>query len=375
LLALALVAGCAAERDPRTPASPGSAPGATPGAAPGSIAPSAGPTIPPSTTQPTAVALVPGEPEVIASGLGVPWGLAFLPGGNALVAERDSGRILEIQPDGATVEIGRIEDLGGGGEGGLLGLAMEPGGDRIYAYYDTGSESRIVRFRPGEAPEVVVDGITATPFHTGGRIAFGPDAKLYAAVGDAQDGAAAQDPASPAGKILRFDPDGAIPADNPDPASPVWALGLRNVEGLAWDAAGRLWATEFGEAAADELNLIEPGANYGWPHVEGSGGAPRFVDPVVTWTPDVASPSGLAFAHGSLWVAALRGARLWRVGVAPDGTLATPEPLLVGAFGRLRTVEPAPDGSLWIATSNRDGRGVAAPDDDRIIRVPMVPPP
>jgi glucose/arabinose dehydrogenase len=314
-----------------------------------------------------------GAPEVVATGLAVPWGLDFLPTGAALVTERESGRVLRLVPGEAPEEVAIVEAAVTGGEGGLLGLAVSPtyADDRlIYVMYSTETESRIVRLRRGRDPEVVLGGIPGNPFHTGGRIAFGPDGLLYAAVGDATVAANAQDPASLAGKILRLEPDGSVPPDNPDPGSPVWSLGHRNVEGLAWDAAGRLWATEFGEAAWDEINRIEPGANYGWPDVEGEGGGARFVDPAVTWTTAEASPAGLAFAHGSLYAAALRGERLWRVPVEVDGGLGGPESLLEDEFGRLRTVELAPDGWLWLATSNRDGRGEPGPDDDRIVRFP-----
>ncbi len=311
--------------------------------------------------------------EVVARNLEVPWGLGFTPNGDALVTERETGRILRIRAGQDPVEVARIDEAVAVGEGGLLGLAVSPDhatDGLVYVFYNTGTESRIARFRIGEAPEVVVSRITADQFHTGGRIAFGPDGRLYATVGDATDGKNAQDPSSTAGKILRYEPDGSIPTDNPDPESAVWSLGHRNVEGLTWDAGGRLWATEFGEAAIDELNLIEPRGNYGWPQYEGPGDVPGFVDPLVTWTPARASPAGIAFAEGALWIAALRGERLWMVPLL-DGEPGTPVSLLEGRFGRLRTVELAPDGSLWLATSNRDGRGGPVPDDDRLIRIPL----
>ena len=315
--------------------------------------------------------------EIVASNLEVPWGLDFTPDGDALVSERETGRVLRIRAGQAPVEVARIDDAVAVGEGGLLGLAVSPGhatDGLVYVFYNTGTESRIARFSLGEAAEVVVSGITAEQFHTGGRIAFGPDGRLYATVGDATDGDNAQDPSSLAGKILRYEADGSIPADNPDPASAVWSLGHRNLEGLAWDAEGRLWATEFGEAALDELNLIEPGGNYGWPRFEGPGNDAEFIDPLVTWTPERASPAGIAFAEGGLWIAALRGERMWMVPLV-DGVPGTPVSLLEGRFGRLRTVELAPDGSLWLATSNRDGRGEPVPDDDRLIRIPLAPAP
>jgi glucose/arabinose dehydrogenase len=308
--------------------------------------------------------------EVVATGLEVPWGLAFEADGTALVSERETGRILRVSRDAEPVEVSRIDDLPSTGEGGLLGIAVHPV-EGVYAYYDTGSESRIVRLEPGQGPAIILAGIPASPFHTGGRMAFGPDGRLYASVGDAQEGALAQDPGSLAGKIVRLEPDGSIPADNPDPGSPTWASGFRNVEGLAWDGAGRLWATEFGESAFDELNLVERGGNYGWPLHEGPGGDPRFVDPLQTWLPAEASPAGLAFANGSLWIAALRGERLWQVPLGATGRPADPVPWLEGVYGRLRTVELAPEGSLWLATSNRDGRGEPSTADDRLIRIPF----
>jgi glucose/arabinose dehydrogenase len=153
----------------------------------------------------------------------------------------------------------------------------------------------------------------------------------------------------------------------------VWSFGHRNVQGLAFDEAGRLWASEFGQNTFDEINRIEAGGNYGWPTVEGGGGAPRFRDPLLTWTTAEASPSGMAYARGSLWVAGLRGERLWRVGLDGTGGVRDAEPLLTRRFGRLRHVALSPDGqSLWVLTSNRDGRGDPTSDDDRVLRFPLV---
>jgi glucose/arabinose dehydrogenase len=215
---------------------------------------------------------------------------------------------------------------------------------------------------------VLLAGIPSAAIHNGGRIAFGPDGMLYAGTGDAADGANAQDPASLGGKVLRLRPDGGVPDDNPFPGSPVWSLGHRNVQGLAWDAEGRLFATEFGQNRVDEVNLIERGGNYGWPEVEGTGGGGRFRDPLVTWPVSEASPSGAAIARGTIFIGALRGEALLRA--ALDGARARKRaPLLRGRHGRIRTVARAPDGSLWIATSNRDGRGSPRDGDDRIVRV------
>ena len=178
----------------------------------------------------------------------------------------------------------------------------------------------------------------------------------------------AQDPNSLGGKILRIDQDGKAPKDNPTKGSPVWTTGHRNVQGLAFDDDGNLWASEFGAQTYDELNLIERGRNYGWPIFEGKGGDAAFADPQVQWATDDASPSGLAFLDGRLWLGALRGERLWRVDVT--GAKADAEKgFLVGDYGRLRTVVAAPDGNLWVTTSNRDGRGDPASNDDRILLV------
>lgn len=316
----------------------------------------------------------------VAEGLEVPWGLTFLPGGDALVSERDSARVLRVSPDGTTTELGTVPGVVARGEGGLLGLAVSPtfAEDRLlYAYRTTDEGNQVVRMpleqgRIG-SPEVVLDGIESSPIHNGGRIAFGPDGFLYVGTGDASQEELAQDVDSLNGKILRITADGEPAPGNPFEGSPVWSLGHRNVEGLAWDAQGRLWASEFGASTADELNLIEKGGNYGWPLVEGVAGDDRFIDPVRTWSPQEASPAGVAVAGDAVYIAALRGARLWQVPVASSNAGDAGEPVdhLTGEYGRLRSVEVAPDGALWLTTSNRDGRGDPEPSDDRILRLEL----
>ncbi len=310
----------------------------------------------------------------VASGLEVPWGLAFLPRGGALVSERDSGQILRLDGRGSATPVATIGDIDAAGEGGLLGLALEPGVDPgwLYAYYTGLQDNRIVRMTwDGStlgAPEPVLTGIPKNVFHDGGRIAFGPDGMLYVATGDAGDESSAQDPESLAGKVLRITPDGDVPDDNPFPGSPVFTLGHRNVQGLAFDGEGRLWASEFGAKDADELNLLTAGGNYGWPEVEGMGSDPAFINPVTTWEPtSTASPSGITVLDDTVYVASLRGERLWQVPLSgPDQYRAAAVPL--PDLGRLRTVATTPDGrSLWLATSNRDGRGDPAAKDDRIV--------
>lgn len=327
----------------------------------------------------TTEVLRPGRPQVLVRGLAAPWGLAFLPGGDALVSERDTARLLRVSPTGGVRALGRLAGVDSGGEGGLLGIAVAPTFGRdglVYAYYTTATDNRIVRFRLDgglDRPEPILTGIPVSGIHNGGRLVFGPDGMLYAGTGDASTRGRSQDPASLGGKILRMTPTGKPPADNPAPGSLVFSRGHRNVQGLAFDSAGRLFASEFGQDRFDEVNRIVAGGNYGWPEVEGAGGEPRFRDPLVTWATDESSPSGAAIAGGALYVAALKGQRLWRIPLDGRGDLGRPEPLFVGEFGRLRHVALAPDGSLWVLTSNRDGRGDPVEDDDRIIRVPLVP--
>jgi glucose/arabinose dehydrogenase len=313
--------------------------------------------------------------QVIVTGLQVPWGVAFLPDGSALVSERTTGRIVRVPAGGGAAQpVMQVPGVDtNAGEGGLLGLAVSPAYARdqlVYAYFTSAQDNRVVRFRLGGRSQPILTGLDRNAIHDGGRIAFGPDGMLYVGTGDAGNGPVAQDPESLNGKILRLRPDGGIPDDNPFHGSPVWSVGHRNVQGLAWDRAGRLWEVEFGQDRFDEVNLIRPGRNYGWPQVEGKGdtNGGRFTNPLVTWPTTEASPSGAAVAGGALYVGALRGERLWRVPL--DGAKAgTPQALLDGRFGRLRTVAVAPDGALWVTTSNRDGRGAPAGDDDRIIRV------
>ncbi len=328
----------------------------------------------PASTGPVPSAGPTGTPQVgvVAGHLEVPWGVAFLPGGDALVAERPTGRILRVTPAGAVSEVQRLAEVRDTGEGGLLGLAVSPGyhaDGLVYAYFTGEQDNRIVRFRLGGRPQPILTGIRKAANHDGGRIAFGPDGMLYAGVGDAAERDLAQDRSALNGKILRMTPEGRPAPGNPFPGSLVYSYGHRNVQGLAWDSAGRLYASEFGQNRFDELNLIQAGHNYGWPVVEGVGHDARFTEPLVTWPTDEASPSGIAIIGDQLFMAALRGERLWRVRLDGAGGAGSPVALLAGAYGRLRTVVQAPDGSLWVTTSNRDGRGTPTEDDDRILRL------
>ena len=329
----------------------------------------------PRTTSSTP-ARAPGR-KTIATGLEVPWGVAFLPGGDALVAERTTGRVLRVPEDGgAEREVMRLPGVDGdsGGEGGLLGLAISPRyaqDERVFAYYTTEEDNRIVSFSLGGRVEPVLTGLKNGVIHNGGKIAFGPDGKLYAGVGEVGDDELAQDRSAREGKILRLNPDGSVPRDNPFPGSPVWSLGHRNVQGFDWDSAGRMWASEFGQDELDEVNLIEKGRNYGWPEREGKGSTDggKYTNPKETWSTSEASPSGAAILGSTLYLGALRGEAVLRVRLSGRGTDKL-SPLLEGKLGRVRGVAEAPDGSLWVWTSNRDGRGSPRKGDDRIVRVP-----
>ncbi|MCA0251432.1 MAG: PQQ-dependent sugar dehydrogenase [Actinobacteria bacterium] len=312
------------------------------------------------------------DDPIIATDLEAPWSIVFYRG-TALVSERDAGRIVEIGANRAVREVGRIEAAEAGGEGGLLGLTVHD--SWLYAYYTTADDNRVERFElrgdPGSLSlgpgQVILDGLPSARNHNGGRIAFGPDQLLYVTVGDAGDRASAQDLDVLSGKILRLTPEGAVPADNPFSGSPVYSYGHRNPQGLAWDQQGTLYATEFGQDTWDELNVIEPGGNYGWPQVEGIAGGGGFIDPVQQWPPSEASPSGMTRADGTLYIANLRGERLREVPLS-DPTVFS-ERFVDEPIGRLRDVALAPDGSLWVLTNNTDGRGSPNPGDDHILRI------
>lgn len=321
------------------------------------------------------------QPTVFATGLRAPWSVVPLADGGALVSQRDDGAILELDVDGHARVVGRITDVVHRSEAGLNGIAVwrGDGSTWLYAYYATDSDNRVVRMpllgaagsRRLGAPHVVIDGIRAAGFHNGGRLAFGPDGMLYVTTGDAGDSADAQDRSSLNGKILRVTPTGEPAPGNPFD-SPVYSYGHRNVQGIAWTPDGTMWATEFGQNTWDELNVIVPGGDYGWPIVEGRAGDSRFRDPLVQWRTDQASPSGLA-AHGwMLYAAALRGERLWQVRTAGATVVGSPAVALDGR-GRLRDVVTGPSGDLWVLTNNTDGRGTPRSGDDHLLRIAVDP--
>ena len=324
-----------------------------------------------------------GEPTTIAAGLAAPWSVVPLPGGGALVSERDSGTVSEITSDGNVRTVGVVPGVVSGGESGLHGLAVwsdEDGGVWLYAYHGAADDNRVVRMPLSGDPgaralgdaETVFAGIPRNRTHNGGRIAFGPDGQLYVTTGDAQIRDAAQDPNALGGKILRLTPQGDPAPGNPF-GNAVWTLGHRNVQGIAWTQDGEMWASEFGQDTWDELNHIVGGANYGWPVVEGEAGDGRFSDPVVAWPTSEASPSGIAAVGGTVFVTGLRGERLWVVDVGASSTLERDATVGLIGQGRLRDVVAAPDGTLWILTNNTDGRGTPRTGDDVLIRLPIAP--
>jgi glucose/arabinose dehydrogenase len=320
--------------------------------------------------------------RTVAEGLNSPWGLAALPEGGLLVSSRDEGTITRVdEKTGKKTELGEVPGVSPAGEGGLLGIALSPeyaSDHMIYAYFTSASDNRIVRMlydarRPSGdqlgAPDTVFKGIPKGMIHNGGRIAFGPDKMLYVGTGESGDRGLAQDKESLGGKILRLTPEGEPAPGNPFPDSPVYSYGHRNVQGLAWDGRQRLFAAEFGQNTWDELNAIAPGDNYGWPEAEGKSDDAKYHSPLAQWGTDDASPSGIAYAEGSVWMAGLRGQRLWRVPLKGTQASADPQAFLEGEYGRLRTVVAAGGNKLWLTTSNTDGRGAPKTGDDRILEL------
>lgn len=313
--------------------------------------------------------------EIVAQNLEVPWSLDFAPDGRLFFTER-AGQVSVV--DKGQVQLVTEFPVASGGEAGLLGLALDPDfldNGYIYVYYtyqlDGNLFNRVSRFRETKGEEeIILDSIPGARIHDGGRIKFGPDNRLYITTGDATVPALAQDLDSLAGKILRINPDGSVPEDNPFEGSPVYSYGHRNPQGLAWHpATGKLYITEHGAIANDEINLIEPGKNYGWPSVECESERPEYTDPLVCFRQTVAL-SGSAFFRNSLFFASLRGAHLHRLDFAPPNyTKLVQEEVLLTGYGRIRDVVQGPDGRLYIATSNRDGRGSPSPRDDLILRI------
>jgi glucose/arabinose dehydrogenase len=367
--ALLLVTGCTNAAN--EPSSETRTAGPTPASS--STPPSPSPSnSPPGSPTPSAVQSR-GDPRAreIASDLEAPWGLVPLKDGTFLISERDTREIIRVR-GGSKSRLRTIDEADPAGEGGLLGLAITADEKTVFAYYTAANDNRIVSMswdgRDLGGPKVILRGIPKGFIHNGGRMVIGPDNYLYVGTGESGDGSLAQDKDSLGGKILRLRLEGRPAPGNPFD-NEVFSYGHRNVQGLAFDDDDRLWASEFGQQTWDELNLIRAGANYGWPEVEGSGKADGMTNPKVVWRTRDASPSGLAYWQGDLWMAGLRGERLWQIPL--DGT-KTDDPIahFRGDYGRLRTVVVAHDGnSLLLSNSNTDGRGDPSGNDDRLLRV------
>ncbi|MGW0214090.1 PQQ-dependent sugar dehydrogenase [Micromonospora chokoriensis] len=314
----------------------------------------------------------------------IPWGLVTLPDGSVLYNRRDAHDIIQLNPTtGAKTNLGTVPNVQStDGEGGLLGLAISSSyaSDRwLYIMHTSPSDNRIVRIRLENgrlntaSEQVLVSGIRRNKYHDGGRLRFGPDGKLYASTGDAQNGNYAQDRSALEGKILRLNPDGTVPSDNPF-GNYVWSYGHRNPQGLAFDSQGRLWEQEFGNSIMDETNLITKGGNYGWPACEGTSGAcgtAGFIAPARTYPTSEGSCSGITIVRDALYVACARGARMYRA-VISGSSLTNVQTYFSGTYGRLRTVEPAPDGGLWLTTTNTgDKDSTPNNSNERILHVTL----
>jgi glucose/arabinose dehydrogenase len=321
------------------------------------------------------------KPTELTRGLEAPWGLTFLPDRSALISERISGEIVRIPATGgAPRTVGVVPDVHVSSEGGLLGIVASPefATDRtVFASVSGEKENRIVALKIADdhrsltVDRVLLDGIATADRHHGGRIAIGPDGHLWIGTGDAFEPANAATDDSLNGKILRIAVDGSVPKDNPD-SSPIYSSGHRNVQGITFGPDGTPYASELGHRTWDEVNVLRPGADYGWPETEGIAGSTGEA-PIATIHPDEASPSGVTYAKGSLWIGALGGRRLWQLPVERGTKTADPIDHFVGEYGRIRTVELAPDGALWFITSNTDRATWGGTDpregDDRILRV------
>ncbi|MFD1147737.1 PQQ-dependent sugar dehydrogenase [Saccharothrix hoggarensis] len=320
---------------------------------------------------------------VAATDTDLPWGLTSLPDGQVLYSRRDAFDIVRLNPaTGAKTSIGRVPNAAGtDGEGGVMGIAVAPdfaADPWVYVMHTSPTDNRVVRLRYTGgvltgAPQVLLAGIPRNKYHNGGRLRFGPDGKLYVATGDGQNGTWAQDRTNLAGKVLRINPDGTVPADNPF-GNAVWSYGHRNPQGLAFDSQGRLWEQEFGNSVMDETNLIVRGGNYGWPRCEGTSGScaePGFIAPKRTYPTAEGSCSGIAIVRDALYIACLRGARMYRAEIS-GSELVNVQQHLNGTYGRLRAVEPSADGGLWLTTSNLgDKDSVPNNSNERVLKVTL----
>ncbi|MBI2594067.1 PQQ-dependent sugar dehydrogenase [Candidatus Daviesbacteria bacterium] len=331
---------------------------------------------------------------IVAEGLDTPWAIAFLPNGDMLVTERKGTlRLVDKNGNLQQMPVATLENVKEIGEGGLLGIALHPdfsSNSFVYFYYTYSSEgdntfNRVVRMKYANNSltdeEIIVDKIPGASNHNGGRIKFGTGGFLFITTGDAQNPSFAQDKNSLAGKILRVTDEGKPAPGNPF-NNEVYSYGHRNPQGIAWDEDGNLYETEHGPSGGtlgtgnDEINLIEYGNNYGWPEIQGDQTREGMVTPIKNSTPSVAwAPGGAAFYNNSLFFGGLRGQTLYEAVIENNKQSLQGHKVIdfkehfKGKYGRIREVIAGPDGMLYITTSNRDGRGIPKPEDDRIIRI------
>jgi glucose/arabinose dehydrogenase len=306
-----------------------------------------------------------GDPNVVASGLNVPTGLVVLPDGSAVVGERETGRLLQVYPDRSPArELMTVPAVDTTGDGGLLGLALSPTyvqDGLVYAYLSTATDNRVVRFPLGGTPNPVLTGIPRGATDNGGALLFGADGSLFVGTGDTGNPALASDPNSLAGKVLRIDTFGRAVG-----ASPVYSRGHRDVTGLCQVggtdlAAQPLYATDATQDGPDELDAITEGTDYA---------GPTGRRPVAQISAQEGGLGGCAAASGGVFLGAMDGQRVRALTIDGNGAVTgDPQDLLAGQYGRLRTVVLDAEGALWITTSNRDGIGTPADDDDRVLRI------
>ncbi len=325
---------------------------------------------------PTLVEEKSNQTEIVATDLEIPWEIVFLDNEVILVAER-KGRLIKIE-NGLKRTIAQIDEVKSEGEGGLLGMALHPNFSEnkwLYLYMtvdrDSGTKNEVRRYSLGENGisdgEIILSGIEGAIIHNGGRLKFGPDGYLYVATGDANQTNLAQNLDYLAGKILRIKDDGSIPTDNPF-ENEIYSYGHRNVQGIAWDSEGRLWATEHGPSTMDEVNLIVAGGNYGWPEITGNETREGMITPVInSGTNETWAPSGMEIVDDWIYFVGLRGQNLYRMKAQTENIEL--ERLLDGVYGRMRFIRFGKDGYFYIGTNNRDGRGQPKTDDDKIVKI------